>query len=151
MATKKQLSPVTRSSVCSTRSRSCPAASAFARSSSSRGQSFACIAPPMHLSAQAAVMPSGVPPMPISTSTSDSPRAAAMAPAMSPSEMNRMPAPTRRISRTSPSCRGRSRTQTVTSATSVSLTSAIRRRLSATPALMSIASAYAGPTAIFSM
>ena len=41
-------------------------------------------------------MPSGVPPMPISTSTSDSPRAAAMAPAMSPSEMNRIRAPVRR-------------------------------------------------------
>jgi len=105
----------------------------------------------MHLSAQAAVMPSGVPPMPISTSTSDSPRAAAMAPAMSPSEMNRIPAPVRRICLTRSSWRDRSSTQTVTSAGSVPLTLAIRRMFSATPALMSTTSAYIGPTASFSM
>ena len=63
-------------------------------------------------------MPSGVPPMPISTSTSDSPRAAAMAPAMSPSEMNRMPAPVRAdLRRPGRRGGGRSRTQTVTSET----------------------------------
>ena len=141
VATKKQLSPVTRSSVPSTRSRSCPAAIAFSRSCSSRGHSLACIAPPMHFSAQAEMMPSGVPPMPIRTSTSDSPRAAEMAPAMSPSEMNRIPAPVRRICATRSSWRRRSSMQTVTSETSVRLTLAIRRRFSATPALMSITSA----------
>ena len=96
-------------------------------------------------------MPSGVPPMPISTSTSDSPRAAEMAPAMSPSEMNWIRAPAGRTSSTSAWCRGRSRMQTVTSETLERLALAMRRRFSVAPALMSITSAQSGPTAIFSM
>ena len=39
------------------------------RSSSSRGQSRPCSAPPRHLIAAAEITPSGVPPIPISTST----------------------------------------------------------------------------------
>ena len=59
-------------------------------------------------------------------------RAAAMAPATSPSEMNWMRAPVRRISFTSSACRGRSSTHTVTSLTSVCFAAATRRMFSAT-------------------
>ena len=84
--------------MCSTRSRSWPASMAFCRSSSSLGQSLPWSAPPMHLSAQAAMMPSGVPPMPSSRSTPVPSRAAAMAPATSPSVMNLIRAPASRTS-----------------------------------------------------
>ena len=49
----------------------------------------------MHLSARRGDEPSGVPPMPISTSTPVLGRAAEIAPAMSPSEMKRIRAPVR--------------------------------------------------------
>ena len=78
-------------------------------------------------------------------------RAAAIAPATSPSEMNWMRAPVRRISFTSSACRGRSSTHTVTSLTSVAFAAATRRMFSATGSVMSMASAASGPTASFSM
>ena len=49
--------------------------------------------PPVALIAHAVTMPSGVPPMPIIMSTPVSGRAAAMAPATSPSRMNFTRAP----------------------------------------------------------
>jgi hypothetical protein len=70
---------------------------------------------------------------------------------MSPSEMNWMRAPQSRISLTRSVWRGRSRMQTVTSEMLDRLTRAMRRRFSATPALMSMTSAQSGPTASFSM
>ena len=105
----------------------------------------------MHLRAQAATIPSGVPPIPIRTSTSEPSRAALIAPAMSPSVMNRIRAPASRTCSTSSAWRGRSRMQTVSSETDERFTFAIRRRFSFTPAVMSITSAASGPTASFSM
>ena len=105
----------------------------------------------MHLSAHAAMIPSGVPPMPMSRSTPVPSRAAAIAPATSPSVMNLIRAPASRTSRTSCSCRGRSRMQTVTSPVEQCLALATRRMFSAIGAVMSIASAASGPVAIFSM
>ena len=63
------------------------------------GQSLPWISPPMHLMAQAVMMPSGVPPMPMSMSTELESWAAAMAPATSPSEMRRTLAPARECQR----------------------------------------------------
>ena len=105
----------------------------------------------MHLSAQAAMIPSGVPPMPRSRSTPVPSRAAAMAPATSPSVMNLMRAPASRTSCTSCSCRGRSRMQTVTSPRELFFALATRRMFSAIGAVMSTTSAASGPVAIFSM
>ena len=84
-----------------TRSRSWPASSAFCRSSSSLGHSRPWMTPPRVLMAQAAMMPSGVPPMPTSRSMPVPSRAAMMAPATSPSVMNLIRAPVDRISSTS--------------------------------------------------
>ena len=115
----------------STWSRSSPASTALARSSSVCGHSLPWISPPMHFSAAAAITPSGVPPMPTSMSTPVFGRAAEIAPATSPSEMKRMRAPVRRISSIRSRCRGRSSTRTVTSATPTSLALATRRMFSA--------------------
>ncbi len=105
----------------------------------------------MHLSAAAAMTPSGVPPMPNSTSTPESGHAVAIAAATSPSPMSRMREPVSRISATRSSWRGRSRTVAVTSVTAMPFAAAIARRLSATEASMSTTPAASGPTAIFSM
>ena len=83
--------------MCRTRSRSWPAASAFSRSSPSLGHSRPWNEPPRHEIADAAMIPSGVPPTPSSRSTSLSWRAAAIAPATSPSVMKRMRPPASRI------------------------------------------------------
>ena len=61
------------------------------------------------------MIPSGVPPMPISRSMPVPWRAAMIAPATSPSTMNLIRAPVARISAASSSCRGRSSSTTVTS------------------------------------
>ena len=74
-----------------------------------------------------------------------------MAPAMSPSLMNRIRAPVWRTSSTSWAWRGRSRMQTVSSETLEFFTFAMRRRFSVMPASMSMTSAQSGPTASFSM
>lgn len=58
---------------------------------------------------------SGVPPMPIITSTGASRLAVSIAPPTSPSLIMRMRAPAARISLTSCACRGRSSSSTVTS------------------------------------
>jgi hypothetical protein len=105
----------------------------------------------MHLSAQAAMIPSGVPPMPRIRSTPVPSRAAAIALATSPSVMNLMRAPAARTSSTSCACRGRSRMQTVTSPTELFFAFATRRMFSATGTVMSTTSAAAGPVASFSM
>ena len=99
----------------------------------------------------AAMMPSGVPPMPSKRSTPVPGRAAEIAPATSPSVMNRMRAPASRTSCTSCSWRGRSRIHTVTSSGCPCLAFATRRTFSATGAVMSMTSAASGPVAIFSM
>ena len=105
----------------------------------------------MHLSAAAAMTPSGVPPMPKRMSTPDSGIAVAMAPATSPSPIRRMRAPAARISATRSSWRGRSRIVAVTSVTSMPFAVATARRFSVTLAWMSTTPAASGPTAIFSM
>ncbi|SHV08650.1 Uncharacterised protein [Mycobacteroides abscessus subsp. abscessus] len=69
---------------------------AFCRSSSSRGASLPWMAPPMQRMAAAAMMPSGVPPIPSSMSVPELGRAVEMAPATSPSEMRRIRAPVSR-------------------------------------------------------
>ncbi len=97
------------------------------------------------------MIPSGVPPMPYSRSMPVLGRAAEIAPATSPSVMNWMRAPVRRISLTRSECRGRSSTHTVTSVTSMPFAAATRRMLSATGIVMSMTSAASGPTASFSM
>jgi hypothetical protein len=105
----------------------------------------------MQRSAAALIMPSGVPPMPISRSTPVSGRAAAIAPATSPSVMNVIRAPASRTWRTKSLCRGRSRMQTVMSEMFIRLALATRLMFSATGADRSMASAASGPVAIFSM
>ena len=91
----------------------------------------------MHLSAAAAMTPSGVPPMPSRTSAPAPGHAVEMAPATSPSGINRMRAPLRRTSAMSSSWRGRSRMTAVTSRTDSRLAAATARRLSVTERLMS--------------
>ena len=86
-------------------------------SASSVGANTAWIAPPMHRIAAAVMMPSGVPPIPASMSVPEPGRHAAIAPATSPSEINRMRAPAPRTSSISCAWRGRSSTHTVMSAT----------------------------------
>ena len=103
------------------RSRSYPAATAAARSSSSRGQRRPCSSPPMHFRAAAAMTPSGVPPMPKRTSAPESGHAVEMAPATSPSGMSRMRAPASRTSAIRSSWRSRSRITTVISEMSTRL------------------------------
>ena len=88
--------------------------------------------PSRHFIAQAAMMPSGVPPMPSSRSMPVPSRAAMIAPATSPSVMNLIRAPVARISSTSSSCRGRSSTTTVTSSGLVPLALATWWMFSAT-------------------
>jgi hypothetical protein len=85
VATKKTLSLRTRSSVLSTASRSSPAAAALRNSLFFCGHSLAWIVPPRHFTAQAVMIPSGVPPMPSSRSTPVPAEQAITAPATSPS------------------------------------------------------------------
>ena len=107
-----------------------PASTSAARSSSSRGQSFPCIAPPRHLIAAAEMTPSGVPPMPISRSTPVPGCAAAIAGATSPSRMRFTRAPASRSSAMRSSWRSRSSTTTVRSFTSTPFASATRSTFS---------------------
>ena len=90
---------------------------AICRSSSSLGASWPWIAPPMQRIAAAAMMPSGVPPIPASMSVLVLGRHAEIAPATSPSVINRQRAPAARTSAISCLCRGRSRMHTVKSDT----------------------------------
>ncbi len=78
-------------------------------------------------------------------------RAAMIAPATSPSEMNLIRAPAALTSSASVSCRGRSRMQTVRSATFSPLARAMAFRFVRIGALMSMTSAESGPTTSFSM
>ncbi len=71
--------------------------------------------PPMHLSAAAAITPSGVPPMPSRMSTGVPSLATSIAAPTSPSLMSRMRTPASRHSRMMSACRGRSRMTAVTS------------------------------------
>ena len=82
-----------------------------------RGHSLPRIWPPRHLSAHAAVTPSGVPPMPNRMSVPELRHATEIAPAMSPSWMSRMRAPASRHSRMRSAWRSRSRMTAVTSLT----------------------------------
>src|SRR3954447_8756606 len=105
----------------------------------------------MHLRAAAAMTPSGVPPMPKSTSAPDSGHAVEMAPATSPSGIRRMRAPAARTSAMSSLWRSRSRMTAVRSRTSRPTALATCSRFSVGDRLMSMAPAASGPTAIFSM
>src|SRR5699024_4542386 len=73
-------------------------AAAAARAEASWGHRRPWMTPPRALMAQAVMMPSGVPPMPMSMSPPVPGRQAAMAPATSPSVMSWMRAPAARIS-----------------------------------------------------
>src|SRR5207248_1989744 len=145
VAAKNTSSEDTRSSVVSTRSRSCPASSAFWRSSSSRGASWPWMTPPRHFSAHSAMMASGVPPMPSSRSMPVPSRAAMIAPATSPSVIRWILAPVSRTCAISFSCRGRSRMTTVTSCGEHALALATAAILAAGDAVMSTMPAAAGP------
>jgi hypothetical protein len=151
VATKNALSPRTRSSVDSTALRSRPASMAFCFSSSSVGHSRPWILPPMHLIAQAVMIPSGVPPTPISRSTPVPSVAAMIAPATSPSVRNLIRAPVARISSASCWCRSRSSITTVTSWMSEFFALATRRMFSDTGSRMSTTSAASGPVTSLSM
>src|SRR5215471_15671592 len=144
VAAKNASSEATRSSVVSTRDRSCPAAMAFSRSASSRGARRPWIVPPRHLIAHAAIMPSGVPPVPSSKSTPVPSRAAMIAPATSPSVMSWIRAPAARTSEISSACRGRSRMTTVTSCEEHALALATLAMLCATGASRSTTSGADG-------
>ena len=115
------------------------------------GQSLPWMVPPRHLTAQAAMMPSGVPPIPSSRSTPVPSLAAITAPATSPSEMNLIRAPASRTCLTRSSCRGRSRMQTVTSSGDAPFAFATAWMLYDGGAVMSTASAASGPVTSFSM
>ena len=101
--------------------------------------------------AAAAMMPSGVPPIPASMSVPEPGRHAEIAPATSPSVISRIRAPVARTSSISWACRGRSRMHTVMSGTDRPLTLATARMLSAIGAVMSSTWAASGPTAILFM
>ncbi len=111
VAATKTSSPSTRSSAVRTWSRSNPPSSRRCRSSSDRGHSLPCIAPPRHLIAAAEMTPSGVPPIPMSRSTPVPGWAAAIAGATSPSRMRFAhelpPRATRRSGRRGARARGR--------------------------------------------
>ncbi len=107
--------------------------------------------PPMHLSAQAAITPSGVPPMPMRRSAPEPGQATEIAPATSPSGMSRMREPASRQAWMIGAWRSRSRMTTVRSDTLLWSWAATALRLSATGASMSMAPAASGPTAILSM
>jgi succinate dehydrogenase / fumarate reductase iron-sulfur subunit len=150
VAEKKTSSPLTRSSVVSTgrgRSRRRSPPGARRRRAATAGR---CSAPPMHLSAQAEMTPSGVPPMPHSRSTPVPSRAPAIAPATSPSVMRRIRAPASRISWMPSSWRGRSSMTTITSRTSQPLRLATLD-VSASGAVEVEQVGDVGPVAIFSM
>ncbi len=105
----------------------------------------------MQRMAAAAMMPSGVPPMPASRSVPEFGRHAEIAPATSPSVISRIRAPASRTSSISCSWRGRSSTHTVRSATETLLALATWRMFSPIGAVMSMASTASGPTAILFM
>ena len=105
----------------------------------------------MHFIAQATMMPSGVPPMPMSMSTELPSVAVATAPATSPSMIRRTLAPAARISAMRSAWRGRSRTQTVRSPTSMFLASATDRTFHSVDLDRSILPTASGPTAILRM
>jgi hypothetical protein len=107
------------------------------------------IVPPRHFSAQAAMMPSGVPPMPSIRSIPVPSRAAMIAPATSPSVISLIRAPATRTSLMSSSCRGRSRMTTVTSCGEQALARATAAMLAAAGALTSTAPAASGPVTSF--
>mmetsp|Transcript_11190 Transcript_11190/g.24092 ORF Transcript_11190/g.24092 Transcript_11190/m.24092 type:complete len:217 (+) Transcript_11190:2324-2974(+) len=96
--------------------------------------------------------PSGVPPMPIMTSTGAPALATSMAPPTSPSEMRRMRAPASRHWRTRSACRGRSSISTVTSLMGLSRARATASRFWATLLFrLTVWAGTWGPTASFSM
>ena len=95
--------------------------------------------------------PSGVPPIPISMSTPRNGWAAAIDGATSPSRIRFTRAPASRSSAIRLSCRSRSSTTTVTSATSIPFASATAWTFSVGDASIEIASAASAPTAILSM
>ena len=97
------------------------------------------------------MMPSGVPPMPARMSVPELGRHDEIAPATSPSVISRMRAPAARTSAMSFRCRGLSRMQTVISDAVALRILATRPMFSPIGAVMSIASAASGPTAILSM
>ncbi len=101
--------------------------------------------------AQAARTPSGVPPIPKSTSIPVWGRVAISAAATSPSLMKRILAPARRTSFFSFSCRGRSNMMTVKSWGLLSRALAMLRKLSTTGFSISIDPLLVGPTAILSI
>ena len=105
----------------------------------------------MHFMAHAVMMPSGVPPIPMSMSTELSSEAAATPPATSPSMMRRTLAPAARISAMSSAWRGRSSTHTVMSPTSMFLASATDRMFHSVDLDRSIRPTASGPTAILRM
>lgn len=105
----------------------------------------------MHRIAAAAMMPSGVPPIPASMSVPECGRQAEIAPATSPSVISRMRAPVARTSSISWACRGRSRMHTVMSRTDNAFTFATALMFSAIGAVMSSTCAASGPTAILFM
>ena len=107
--------------------------------------------PPRHLSAQAAMIASGVPPMPSSRSIPVPSRAAMIAPATSPSVIRWIRAPVSRTCVISSWCRGRSRMTTVTSCGTHPLALATAAMLAAGGAVMSTTSAAAGPVASLDM
>ena len=101
----------------------------------------------MHLSAQAATMPSGVPPMPSIRSMPVPSRAAMIAPATSPSVIRWIRAPAARTALISPSCRGRSRMTTVTSCGVMPFALATAAMFAAGGASRSTTPAASGPVA----
>jgi hypothetical protein len=105
----------------------------------------------MHFSAAAEMTPSGVPPTPHSRSTGELSLTASIAAATSPSEMSRTRAPASRNSRMPSSWRGRSRTTTMTSRTSMSFFLATRCTVSPSGTVEVQAVGDLGPPAIFIM
>ena len=125
VAAKKQLLPDTKSSRSKILSKSYPCSSAAFLSFSLRGHKRPCSAPPMHFRAAAEITPSGVPPIPKSTSAPDSGHAVEIAPATSPSEIRRIRAPASRTSEIRSECLSRSKITAVRSLTVLFLASAI--------------------------
>src|SRR6266436_4883158 len=113
--------------------------------------SRARICPFKQRSAAAVNTPSGAPPVPITACTPVPITAEEIPAERSPSPINRMRAPAARMSAMIFSCRGRSKTTTTRSSTSLSSRFAIDFKLSATGASRSTAPLHDGPTTSFSM
>ena len=105
----------------------------------------------MHLTAEALITPSGVPPMPHRKSALRSGETALSTPATSPSVISWTRPPALRIASIPSSWRGRLSTTAITSLTSVPLRSAIRSTVSPSGRSRSSRSAKRSPTASFSM